>query len=440
MRRRFLTAFALATVVVGLLAPAVGFAGPNGTGSSAGTCNSEGQCISIGAIPGTSSYRPGGSGAGSGGGASTTGSNTGTDTGYSTTAGGGCVVSSTPLVINGVVLGWMETMGTFALLPATGNVICGPTGSTTWVANTPPIPPTLQLADQLYGIGAQLATEVGIVSPTIFTMPSQTDPGPQPCASCVTPEDKVSAFANRPVWLAIDQGPHVTSGLSTSATACVPVTIICETVTITLTPATVNFKWLGGEQAPPFNQPPETITCNANESSDYAPASLARAQSFDASLPSLNFQFAGGNGHPVAGGPGCSATGSGSTAQGGTPPQAVDDVPNAGGGDPPVPFYTPTQVTGQDCTDVLGMPNHVATLPSWCSTVPKDATLQAWLVYNVAWTFSGPVPAPPGLPSTYDVATEAPAYVANMSIPVIAEHTVITCVGGYGSPGGCATR
>ncbi len=115
-------------------------------------------------------------------------------------------------------------------------------------------------------------------------------------------------------------------------------------------------------------------------------------------------------------------------------------MPNAGGGDPPVPFYTPTQVTGQDCTDVLGMPNHVATLPSWCSTVPKDATLQAWLVYNVSWTFSGPVPAPPGLPSTYDVATEAPAYVANMSIPVIAEHTVITCVGGYGSPGGCATQ
>ena len=122
-----------------------------------------------------------------------------------------------------------------------------------------------------------------------------------------------------------------------------------------------------------------------------------------------------------------------------TPPQAVNGVANAGGGYPPVAFYTPTQVTRQDCINVLADPNHAPSQPSWCNTVPLDATVQAWVDYHVTWTFSGPVGPPPGLPSFYDVKASDPGNVASMQIPVLAEHTVITCVGGYGPPGGCAT-
>jgi len=305
------------------------------------------------------------------------------------------------------------------------------------------VPPTLTTADNLY---AELATLVGIATPTIFAMPSSLDPGPQPCASCTTGEDRVSAFANRPIWLAIDTSAHVTSGLvAPTQSACAGT--VCETIGITLVPTSVNFEWNGAEQAPPFNEPPVTISCDVSgggsSSSAYAPASVAQAREQDATLPSLQFQYAGGNtnkGAAVAGGPGCSASGSGSLVNGGTPPQSVDGVPNAGGGYPPVAFYTPTQVTGQDCVDVEAMPNHAPQQPSWCATVPKDATLSAWVDYTIEWTFNGPAGAPPGLPTTYDVRASDPGNVASIDIPVLAEHVVITCVGGNGPPGGCPSN
>ncbi|MGD0322046.1 MAG: hypothetical protein ABSC00_10690 [Acidimicrobiales bacterium] len=349
------------------------------------------------------------------------------------------------MVLDGVTLGWEVQVGTWAVILAPGGTqpqaeaACAITG-TVWVANTPTVPPTLTTADNLY---AELAALVHIATPTIFAMPSSADPGPQPCSSCTTEEDRVSAFANRPIWLAIDPAAHVTSDLvAPTQSACAGTA--CETIGITLVPTSVNFEWNGAEQAPPFNEPPVTISCaisgGGSSSSAYAPASVAQAREEDATLSSLQFQYAGGNtnkGAAVAGGPGCSASGSGSLVNGGTPPQSVDGVPNAGGGYPPVAFYTPTQVTGQDCTDVEAMPNHAPQQPSWCNTVPKDATLSAWVNYTIEWTFNGPAGAPPGLPTTYDVRASDPGNVATMEIPVLAEHVVITCVGGNGPPGGC---
>jgi len=348
-------------------------------------------------------------------------------------------------VIGGVTLGWMVATGTWTELapagPGNNSVVagCAVTGQI-WVANNPSVPPALTMANNLY---AQLAALVGITTPTIFAMPSSSDPGPQPCSSCSTAEDRVSAFANRPIWLAIDPALHVTSGLvAPTQSACAGTA--CETIGITLVPTSVNFEWNGAEQAPPFNEPPVTTTCavtgSGASSSAYAPASLGQAQEEDATLPSLQFQYAGGNtnkGAAVAGGPGCSASGSGSLVNGGTPPQAVDGVPDTGGGYPPVAFYTPTQVTGQDCADVEAMPNHAPQQPSWCATVPRNATLTAWVDYTIEWTFNGPAPAPPGLPATYDVRASDPGNVATIEIPVLAEHVVITCAGGNGPPGGC---
>ncbi len=358
-----------------------------------------------------------------------------------------CVTSSTQVTLYGVALGLAEQMGSWAVIwtsqvgrnggkrVGTATCIADNPVTITWIAYAPPVPPTVTLG---WTIVKTLPASVHIHAPTPWIMPSPAHPGPPPCSACVTPQERREGYANHPEWLAVEQGPGVTSGLSMVRSATFPGGT--ATVGVTLTPETVNFEWIGADSYPPFNAPVHTVSCPAGAivtgapaPLGYAPSSYSLARAYDTWQHALWWQWF--DKHAIYGGPGCD----GSRWEGGngTPRQEVDYLQGVGGGHPRVEFYTPRQVTRADCIDVG---NTVANpWPAWCYQVPLVDTIHAYLTYHIAWTFGGVLAGatPPGLPTTYNVMTQDLAAVATTTLPVVAEHTHPTCFSGTGSRQQC---
>lgn len=364
---------------------------------------------------------------------------------------GSCVLSSTQLTLVNVGVGTMYTLGTWQTVIRTivfGNhgkkrtitsTYCGGTPSFFFVPATPPIPPQVTIAN---GMIHNLFAAVHIHTPTPWLMPSPQHPGPPPCSACTTYQESIEGYANHPEWLAIQQGPGVTSGLSASKERCVAG--ICAYVGVTLTPETVNFEWIGADSYPPFNAPVHTVSCPAGAivtgapaPLGYAPDSYSLARAYDTWQHALWFQWY--NKRAIFGGPGCSGSiwdgGNGTPRR--TGQNSIDYLSGVGGGHPRVEFYTPRQVTKQDCIDVGNTAQNP--WPAWCYQVPTVDTIHAYIVYKVTWTFGGVLAgsAPPGLPHTYDVLTQDPGNVATTTLPVVAEHTHPTCFSGTGSKQQC---
>lgn len=355
-------------------------------------------------------------------------------------AKGNCVVSSTVVALFGVPLGVIEQMGTWTVVNGVGEDVggvyrkvtvswcAGPTYSV-WIAYAPPVPPKVTLAYRI--VDHNLAATVHLATPTPWIMPSPAHPGPPPCSACTTAQERRQGYVNHPEWLAVEQGPGVTSGLSNTTTQCFAGK--CATVGVTLTPETVNFEWVGADSYPPFNAPVHTVACPAGALVDgapaplgYAPSSDAAARAYDVWQNGLWYQWF--DKHAIYGGPSCS--GSDWEGGNGTPRINIDFLNGVGGGHPKVEFYTPRQVTKQDCLDV----GHPSTWPHWCYQVPTVDTIHAYLVYRITWTFGGVLAGstPPGLPHTYDVMTQDPGNVATTTLPVVAQHTAPTCFSGTG--------
>ena len=363
---------------------------------------------------------------------------------------GSCVLAATQVVLFAVPVGTMYTLGTWQTAvivagKAGQNVqkvtvtYCGPPSSSYWVPTPPSIPPQVTITN---GMIATLARKVGIQTPTPWIMPSPAHPGPPPCSACTTYQESIEGYANHPEWLAIEQGPGVTSGLSAFEQQC-PAGV-CGSVGVTLTPLTVNFEWIGADSSPPFNAPVHTVSCPAGAivtgapaPLGYAPASYSLARAYDTWQHALWYQW--WYKHAIYGGPGCD--GSDWAGGNGTPrrtgQQSIDYLSGVGGGHPRVEFYTPRQVTKQDCIDVGNTPQNP--WPAWCYQVPTVDTIHAYIVYKVSWTFGGVLAGatPPGLPHTYDVLTQDPGNVATTTLPVVAEHTHPTCFSGTGSRQQC---
>jgi len=455
----FLCAGALALVGLAVTTPPA-FAQPT---STSGGCNNYGQC-SVGGSwsePGstTSSTSAPGNPGGGGGGASTPNP---CALQYASASGqqyvaspcatgryqgnylptGGCAISSTPVVLFGVQVGVYEQLGTWtkaAMPPGSlqkyAGEVCSPLGSPTFVPANPSVPPQLTIAQPIL---LNLAAEVHLATPTPWLMPSPQHPGPPPCSACVTAQDRSEGYANHPEWLAVEQGPGVTSGLSATIKQCDAG--VCATVGVTLTPKTVDFEWIGADSYAPFHGQVHTVSCPAGAiipgapaPLGYAPASDDVARAFDTWHHGLWFQWY--NKRAIFGGPGCA----GSIWDGGngTPRRSVDFLPDVGGGHPPVEFYTPRQVTKQDCIDVGN--TAARPWPAWCYQMPIVDTIHAYLTYAITWTFGGVLAGaqPPGLPTTYNVLTSDPANVATTTLPVVAEHTDVTCISGTGSKQQC---
>ena len=148
---------------------------------------------------------------------------------------------------------------------------------TVWIANNLSVPPTLTTADNLY---AELATLVGIATPTIFAMPS----------SRTRPPALLELHHRRGQGLSVRQSTDLVGDRPVSpchlgarrAPQSASAGTVCETIGIALVPTSVNFEWNGAEQAPPFNEPSVTISCTVSgggsSSSAYAPASVAQAR------------------------------------------------------------------------------------------------------------------------------------------------------------------
>ncbi len=361
-------------------------------------------------------------------------------------AGGQCAIGSTQVTLFGVPLGVVETMGTWSVVwtgsvgrnagHRAGTATCGGTATTLWIGYSPPVPPTVTLAWRI--IDHRLLASATPQRPTPWIMPSPAHPGPPPCSACTTYQESIEGYANHPEWLAIQQGPGVTSGLSATTQQCSAG--VCATVGVTLTPETVNFEWVGADSYPPFGAPAHTVSCPAGATVTgapaplgYAPAADSLARAYDTWQHALWWQWF--DKHAIYGGPGCN----GSRWEGGngTPRQEVDYLQGVGGGHPRVEFYTPRQVTRQDCLDVGNTAANP--WPAWCYQVPRVDTIRAYLTYHVTWTFGGVLAgqAPPGLPHTYDVMTQDPAAVATTTLPVVAEHTHPTCFSGTGSKQQC---
>ena len=351
------------------------------------------------------------------------------------------MASATAVVLFGVQVGIEEQPGVWdksAMPPPLqkdSGVQCYASGPPVFVPSSFSVPPQVTITN---GMITNLAARVGIQTPTPWIMPSPAHPGPPVCTACTTTQERIEGYANHPEWLAVQQGPGVTSGLSATQTKCSAG--VCGTVGVTLTPATVNFEWVGADSYPPFNAPVHTVSCPAGAivtgapaPLGYAPASYSLARAYDTWQHALWFQW--DQKHAIYGGPGCD--GSDWNGGNGTPRQSVDYLAGVGGGHPRVEFYTPRQVTKQDCIDVGNTPQNP--WPAWCYQVPTVDTIHAYIVYHVSWTFGGVLAGstPPGLPHTYDVLTQDPGNVATTTLPVVAEHTHPTCFSGTGSRQQC---
>lgn len=366
-------------------------------------------------------------------------------------AKGNCILSSTVVSLFGVPLGIAEQMGTWMVVNGVGDNAtgtyhkvtvswcAGPTSSV-WIGYSPPVPPAVTMAWHI--LNARLLASATPQRPTPWIMPSPAHPGPPPCSACTTYQESIEGYANHPEWLAVEQGPGVTSGLSMVRSAAFPGGT--ATVGVTLTPETVNFEWVGADSYPPFNAPVHTVSCPAGAivtgapaPLGYAPSSYSLARAYDTWQHALWYQW--WYKHAIYGGPGCS--GSDWAGGNGTPRRtgrhSIDYSPGAGGGHPRVEFYTPRQVTKQDCIDVGNTPQNP--WPAWCYQVPTVDTIHAYLAYHITWTFGGVLAGatPPGLPTTYNVMTSDPNAVATTTLPVVAEHTHPTCFSGTGSRQQC---
>ncbi|MHB1509154.1 MAG: hypothetical protein ACYCST_04565 [Acidimicrobiales bacterium] len=272
--------------------------------------------------------------------------------------------------------------------------------------------------------------------PTIWAMPSKADPASRVFAVASTAQDQV-AWANRPVWLGVEPGPHVSSVLSDHGHKCESYTVnnntvnVCAHIVVTLTPEYVDFSWDGtGHQV--YGNPVITMQCSA------APGSLVWAPPVDTAetqatdqQPSMVFQYAGGK--TVYGGPGCSTnaatalcppnTGHNctSSAAGGGPVYTPYGPGSTLGGVLAEPAYTPTNATKQDCLNQAGGDNPSSpNWQTWCNNAPLDATVKAWVVYHVTWVYNPASARPPGLPSRVDGPTQT------IQIPVLAQHVTLS--------------
>lgn len=363
----------------------------------------------------------------------------------------GCTLAWTPVVVNGVLMGYLVPMGFWLGVLLSGGLerlSCVPT-------HIPLIPPP---GPGLPGwLDAHLPFFVHVHSPKIWAMPSVADPSPPLFGGPGAPPN-TAAYANHPEWVAIYPGLGITHTLKNptamSDVVCVPVHLSkCIRVGVTLTPQYVDFTWTGGGVYGQQHLAPITLTCLASDRTTWAPnapyskwspTSLSQSQIDAIEMSSAMYlqTTTGPSEEPtvpglsIAGGPGCTSTGTaqnegncpfgsmvppcrnGPSGQVGGPEWLSATGSLAAGGPLPVPAIVPRHVTGQDCIDTE---SPTLPQPAFCYGLPLDATLSVYVVFGVHWTL------PPGQ-SSIGLATSENSYTSTMSIPVLAEHVAAVTV------------